>query len=315
MIIASGDWYTCNLAQLSKAKISEPSNEAFRIIIKLYEDDGLIDLSSIKNYFDLDDVLWNHIIEQLKRLGLFDLSDRESFWTDKNYFPLPETDVAAYLCGKSILFHADYSDPDIYNQDRHQMEEFLNISPPPSIYSDNSFIKVGRLPHPAFYPSDYQPKTQFEKLGFLLFWTVGKLRLANFLDILDVILKAVPSKGSRHPFTIFVTINNSNYEYNMRYHSLNLVSSVKKNTKKFFAFIRVKWNFEQFQWRYRHSWAWKDLFFDLGHLNEQARFVAERLGLNLSIDNMMDVQDPNVLVDETATVWHLSLETKGEKFN
>ncbi|WP_187654801.1 hypothetical protein [Xenorhabdus sp. PB62.4] len=315
MIIASGDWYTCNLAQLSKAKISEPDNEIFRIIIKLYEADGLIDLDSIRNDFGWDEELWNSIIDQLKQLGLFDLSDRELCWTDKNSFPLPETDIAAYLCGKSILFHADYSDPDIYNQDRHQMEQFLNISPSPPIYSANSFIKTGRLPHPAFYPSGYQPKTQFEKLGFLLFWTFGKLRLASFLDVLDVVLKAVPSKGCRHPFTIIVTINNSIYEYNIRYHSLNLVSSEKSNTVNFFALIRVKWNFEQFQWRYRHSWAWKDLFFDLGHLNEQARFVAEKLGLNLSIDNTLDIQDLTTLVDETATTWHLLLETKGEKFN
>ncbi|WP_340613235.1 hypothetical protein [Xenorhabdus thailandensis] len=319
MIIASGEWYTCNPAQLRKAKISEPNDEIFRLINKLCQTDNLINLESIRVDLNWNEELWWPIIDQLEQLGLFDLSDRESVWTDTFSFPLSETDVAGYICGKSILYHANYSEPDVYNQDRYQMERYLNISPPPSTYLMNSHIKTGRLPHPAFYPSGYKPITKFEKLGFLLFWTFGKLRLARFLDVLDVVLKAVPSKGCRHPFRINVTISNNNYveiyEYNMRYHSLILVSSEPCDGQNFFAFIRVKWNFEQYQWRYRHSWAWKDLFLDLGHLNEQARFVAQTLELNLSIDYLIDAQDPHLLIDETAITWCLSLETQNEKFN
>ena len=39
--------------------------------------------------------------------------------------------------------------------------------------------------------------------------------------------------------------------------------------------------FDRFQWRYRHAWNYKDLFYDLGHVSATLKFVAEELGVAL----------------------------------
>jgi hypothetical protein len=104
-------------------------------------------------------------------------------------------------------------------------------------------------------------------------------------------LKCAPSKGARHPFDAYlldaagVIYEPGQYYYCPKRHRLYGVDSNKTpeispdKDKSIRLYLLI--NFERYQWRYRHSWAYKDIFFDLGHIVEIIQSVAKNIGLDI----------------------------------
>ncbi|MCR6850381.1 SagB/ThcOx family dehydrogenase [Bacillus sp. IBL03825] len=224
----------------------------------------------------------------LYQVGLIVPIESEEPWAKikELYSNTTMAEVIRYLSSRKNICHGDYSKPTIFKEDVSLMTSYIDESLPPPVCKHYKGKPQITLSHPATKKTvGYQ-----DTLSQLLFWSFGKLRTAKFLDIIPALLKTVPSKGARHPFEFYLIVGEHSeiapglYHYDVSDHALSLIDVHQDlNSNKSIVLI-VTVIFERFQWRYRHSWAYKDIFYDLGHL--QGTFKEVCKNLNLSVKNI-----------------------------
>lgn len=226
-------------------------------------------------------------------------------------------DVLRFISFRRSVRFVDYSDPDVFRQDRNKMEDFERSESPPKIYKHYARTPQVSLAHPATSP----PYDAFTRLSHLLFWGYGRLREVYFHQ-LPSMLKSVPSMGARHPFEAYVLVAEDSvldkgiYHYRVEQHTLEYIgeqpAKEQEQQKKGDTYearaIRLVTTaiFDRFQWRYRHSWNYKDLYYDFGHVLATLKFVAAELGMALR-DANAEVSLPGTapLLEEILAVYRL----------
>lgn len=222
--------------------------------------------------------------------------DSEYPWSDvaARYNSMKE--VIRFVSFRKSVRFVDYADPEVLQQDRQNMEDFERAEPPPTIYKNYQGAPQINLDHPA----TSSPHDAFSRLSHLLFWGYGKLREVYFHQ-LPALLKPVPSMGARHPFEAYVLVegndmlNSGIYHYRVETHALERISAGGKdgascgfvgreridNPLATTAILITTVIFDRFQWRYRHAWNYKDIYYDFGHVSATLKFVAGELGIGL----------------------------------
>lgn len=224
----------------------------------------------IKNTFN-SNIAPEEILEELLTNN-FLLIDKK---TDKSIALDYETEFLWKL-RQSIKF-ADYSDEKVVLTDRiesRKTSEYL-----PAIVKNISSASLVYLNHPCF--SAY--KNKLSLFSELIFWSFGNLKLGKFWDTYNVMQKAVPSQGARHPFDLYI-INSSSlfetgtYYYNPLSHTLSKISDRYEKGKILLSITIV---FERYQWRYRHSLDYLNIFTELGHVIANLNIYSEVEGINI----------------------------------
>lgn len=195
---------------------------------------------------------------------------------------LSEDERYLYL-GRSVVY-ADYSKEGTIDADARLMNEYLQVSTPPPLWKSYPGRPTIPLAHPATEPE----VSERTALGHLLFWTFGCLRVASFHDErLPALLKSTPSKGARHPFEAYLRVGSAGclapglYHYHVGSHSLEVLPNTDFPDTPCLAVVLITAVFDRIQWRYRHSWAYKDLFYELGHVVGTLTAVARELRLRI----------------------------------
>lgn len=202
--------------------------------------------------------------------------------------------VMKYLSARYSINYADYS-KDAYEIDFELMQQYLQESPAPNIYKSYPNLPVIKLDYP--FASDAILANS--RLGHFLFWNFGVQRQATFYNLFPVLIKNVPSKGARHPFEAYILNNSDNvlesgyYHYNSKNHELEVLPKIDLNLSGSKMLLVVTVIYERIQWRYRHFWAYKDMYYDLGHLQNNLFDVARELGIKITpipVDNRFDIE-------------------------
>lgn len=195
--------------------------------------------------------------------------------------------VCRYLSISENLHRLDYAQADTFATDKALMESYLKGHDYPSISLQFNSETTIQLSHPAWRQNTNPTST----VSHWLYWIAGRLCQTSFLDSLPVCLKAVPSKGSRHPIELYffdehgIFFDKGYYHYNSEYHRLELLEenqlASEITARDNSALVFVSLVYERYQWRYRHSWSYKDLFHEIGHFIENMKEVACQLGLSI----------------------------------
>jgi hypothetical protein len=199
-----------------------------------------------------------------------------------------------WLTGRHVP-RADYADPGTLAYDEELMRAYARETPPPHpCKSAPASLDRVALAHPADGGGSGRAGDALGRLGHLLFWCFGRLHSASLFGLAPVHLKAVPSKGARHPFEAYIRSGGGGsarlrpglYHYQAEEHALALVepddgrpAAAADDQGPTLCVTAV---FERFQWRYRHAWAYKDLFLDLGHVVGMLRVAAADLGVRVA---------------------------------
>ncbi|EOG8708437.1 TPA: SagB/ThcOx family dehydrogenase [Bacillus paranthracis] len=287
IVYSSGEWVIINFQSNKQLAIEDMNEESMHILSKVStfcnqtkSQKQIIDYM-IKLGINAPDA--RHIFDEFNNLEVI----VEYFDNDiLNLFEkssLINREFFEYFSAKDSINHADYSKPDIYKEDAEDMKRFLQESSYPDItksYLHNLFIN---LPHPA---TSTGTESLWE-LGNLLFWSGGRLRNATFLEVLPVMLKPVPSKGARTPFEFYLSVGENCklpqglYHYNVNNHYLSYIGEIKTDISEGNYTLFITAIYDRYQWRYRSGWAYKDLFFELGHVKETINFVARELDIKV----------------------------------
>ncbi|MEZ4236986.1 MAG: hypothetical protein R3F59_12705 [Myxococcota bacterium] len=184
----------------------------------------------------------------------------------------------------------DHAAPEARAIDRTLLDAALPDAPAPVV------VREPRpLAHPAFGP----PRTAFERLAHLVLWSCGTLRDATYYgDRLPVSLRAVPSKGARHPFDAWVCHPEAGdgwFRYDPHTHGLATEAEPLGLPRR--PGLALTCVFDRVQWRYRHAWDYHELLLDLGHLRANLRTVADALRLELTLRDEIG-PGPRPLTDE-----------------
>lgn len=283
LVFVDGDCFLTNHARDYEVLIEPESLPDLAQVFSLVKDQGVdraIELLS-PQLGESRDVL----LDELRNLNLLEteqsLSDWYRTWSFYGF------DLGGYLASRYHLNRFDYSKPDILDRDRQDMEKYLDDAPYPPL-KINEWTSSSRLGliHPSRFGRTRRVST-IEKLSALLFWPFGVQRGASFLEVLPTFLKSVPSKGCRHPFDAFVVsrqsgvLDDGGYYYDPEHHCLHPVHNPENLDSEKGLFLAVFCSFERVQWRYRQSWAYKDLYLDLGHIVETLRLVANETEVDL----------------------------------
>lgn len=286
----SGDWYVTSPAADRGAAIDPPGHEFLSTVAALLAE----------CHRPLDE---GAILERLRAMGQDERSAQRLFLSLCEVGLLVEEGTGArwealaarsgggslaeawtYLSlGESVGF-LDYARPDVFETDAAIMRAYCEASPPPPVYTTYEGAPRIRLPHPATAP----PMDAAGKLARLLFGAFGRLREATFLETLPVLLKPVPSQGARHPLEAYVWAGSAScldpglYHYAVAEHALELLDSPAAPPPGGGTLLAITAVFERVQWRYRASWNYKEIFYDLGHVQANLGLLARDLGLALA---------------------------------
>lgn len=226
--------------------------------------------SSMKSEFDSEELAFR-FFRSLLQMGI--LIDELTLNPEIYRF---EEDFRQFFSIKDSVVHADYSANTIAQYDNDLMQSFRQDEQSPSIYKEFISQDVINLTHPAVSTAC----TGVSRLSHLLFYCFGKLREFPMLS-LKSLLKCVPSLGARHGLEAYIANFEDNnilpkgiFHYAVRNHQLIKIADLK-NVKKASMLLCITVIFERYQWRYRHSWNYKDIFFDLGHVMGQLKAIAE----------------------------------------
>ncbi|MDF2940536.1 MAG: nitroreductase [Gammaproteobacteria bacterium] len=224
-----------------------------------------------------------------------------------------ENEFVNFLHFREGIKHADYSSSTVFNEDKDEMKTYLTSSEIPKLFKNYDVLADIQL----FHPAHGAPLTKQQKISTLLFYAFGQLREATFLDLLPAMLKMVPSKGARHPYDLYLIDNNGKifspgfYYYRPDKHCLELIRNISSKTGKdkpnslLQLFIVV--NYERYQWRYRHSWAYKDIYLDLGHITEMLNLASQHLNLHLTEADSLCFPNEKALTDECLKSYELDI--------
>ena len=194
-------------------------------------------------------------------------------------------DVFYFLSLSHSLTFADYSNKNVNIIDQSLMNEYFAESTPPPRYKQVvdsiNFIKL---------PNNFSTnnlKNSITKLSAVLYFCFGSISEFEIMGIKSL-LKALPSHGARHPFESYLVSNNSRllpdgfFHYNSKDHFLEQIQIPSKaifNNQGLYLIVCVI--FDRVSWRYRNSWHYNDIFFDLGHIVGQLNYLKKKIGIDV----------------------------------
>lgn len=203
------------------------------------------------------------------------LPDVESLLEDPKLQDL--YDVLRFHAMRDTFCFFDYAVPETKENDEQTMRELAAVESPPLPTKVYDRCPQLSLPHPLL-TSDV---SIVGRVGSMLFFSFGCLRDAHFYDH-NIVMKTVPSNGARHPFEAYLSVKDSEhlqaglYHYDCRSHRLSYIASEPLSHASEMMLL-VTCIFERVQWRYRHSWSYRDVFHDLGHVVFNLRATAAAL--------------------------------------
>lgn len=190
--------------------------------------------------------------------------------------------------GRSTEF-ADYAEDNTLTRDAEQMLEYTHESVPPPLFLLHHTNEAVSLA-----PGQLSPGNLEETISFLLlagFGYFGKRRFHNH----QVLKKLVPSLGGRHGLEAYLDvrgyepIRSGLYHYSVAEHALHLLAPQEAESatiSKRLTLI-VACVFDRYQWRYRNSWAYRCIWFDVGHVIETLRWVCDAANWNLTVEGKL----------------------------
>jgi hypothetical protein len=224
-------------------------------------------------------------ITELVKAGLIDESEADA--PPHSLSGCEGSQWEAYFAGRRHAVHANYSNPEVLDMDRELMTRYAEQSPFPAVNATMDTTESLNLAHPAYGP----PRGPAQKLGHLLFWTLGIIHEAYLEGAGEVSLRPIPSKGALHPIHALVSLPSGLplvsraapglWIYDPIGHALRLTTKISSDAAGMEPAICLGIDFERPLWRYRHDWAYKDVYFDLGHAVAGLHYVATALGIEL----------------------------------
>lgn len=195
------------------------------------------------------------------------------------------SDLKEYLTLRSNVSYADYSKSTVSELDSSIMKQYIEIDRQPPLTKHWLFKKS--LAVELLDGASIEKPVLAAKISNMLRLVFGVQARFRYLGLFDVFLKSVPSKGARHPFEAYIVdglgefaTDPKVYYYHPERHALAPLKPQNLPLPAAVCLV-VTIRFERIHWRYRHSWAYKDLFFDIGHLIFQIKTVAKYWGLSL----------------------------------
>lgn len=183
----------------------------------------------------------------------------------------------AYFAGRRHVPYANYSDAATLDVDASLMRAYSADQAFPTTDSDTA--EWLRLPHPALGA----PRSDIERLAHALFWSFGALRWGELQGAGEVFHSPAPSKGALQPTRAYVVLGEAGgdahrlWRYDPEMHALVPAGALTTAAAQTTVLLTLR--FERALWRYRHDWAYKDVFFDLGHARTALQYACD--GLNI----------------------------------
>jgi SagB-type dehydrogenase family enzyme len=217
--------------------------------------------------------------------------------------------------------YLDYSKPSAMLNDKQKMNSYLDNENVPSITENYPGDKI-KLPlkdkrtslDKAFSKNIYN-KGNYSQTEFFnfLYYSFGALREAKFHDCMSVLLKFYPSNGARHLFELYIYITDVSvidlpaglYHYHCLKHELTYIEGLLDDFPNE-NLILVTAIFERMQWRYRNSWSYRDVLFEIGHLNEHIHLVSRAYSIPIDMyksNNILQVNLKSFLDEETVIAY------------
>ena len=236
------------------------------------------DISLKKDYFSREELIEkimsrgatfneaNELINFLSTIGV--LEENSEIIRDNCII---DNTIKDYLSLRHSVRYADYSTPSIFQLDNELMDSYKAEEEIPLTYKEYATLeKRIKLVHPAVC----SPSSSFNRLSYILFYCFGRLREFQMLSLTSI-LKCVPSLGGRHGLEAYIVNYNQDsflplgiFHYDVQEHSLVQLDTLTP-TKEGEMYLIITVIFERYQWRYRHSWNYKDILYDLGHVHGQ----------------------------------------------
>lgn len=226
--------------------------------------------NTVKGEFESEDLAFQFLRSLLKMGVLIEISSSK-----QEIYHLDE-DSRQFFSIKDSIVYADYNTNKVFQYDNDLMKAFQQSEQSPSIYKEFIREEVINLNHPAVSSAC----TALSRLSHLLFYCFGQLREFQMLS-LKSLLKCVPSLGARHGLEAYIANYDDSimlpkgiFHYGVKDHQLIKIADLKdEKISHLLLFITVV--FDRYQWRYRHSWNYKDIYYDLGHVIGQLKAIAE----------------------------------------
>lgn len=301
---AGGRWVTESPYSIGLGRELLLSDAALLVIARLLQFCGtpkrFDEIASSSSRFGLSPEECVEMIDVAQSLGFLVPVERQSVWEDDRGPATPE--LASYLAARESVRFLPAGEAEIAEDSRRMALRAIEEPPPPSMNPRaRSTERNFWLAHPAVT----RPTSAQSCLGHLLFWGLGRLREARFLGHLPAILKVTPSNGARHPIDAYVispgsrVIGRGAFKYDVDLHRLCLLDSDVRVTSETVLVLTAV--FERVQWRYRHSWNYKDLFCDLGHVVANLKAAADYLGIRIACSlEKADLRDLEIpLIEES----------------
>lgn len=233
-----------------------------------------------------------------------------------------KTELSSWIRNYTLSY-SDYSKDDVSSQDKQKMIKYNNECNYPEITKLYTGEKY-KLKHPSMYKLPKMKKIQDimncnsilnstviskDLLSGFLFYLFGSQRVGTFHDFMPVLCKSYPSNGARHILDLYIClkdlswIDDGMYYYNPIEHTLILISDQSIKEKGITLIVTV--NYERMQWRYRHSWVYRDVLFELGHFYQHLKLICFGYGISFTEesddfpDDILSLQD---LKEEIAMV-------------
>lgn len=229
-----------------------------------------------------------------------------------------------YLASRDYTF-LDYSKKKSVLYDRALMQQYRQISPPPSVYKQythSSYIKLPKVTRESMQNCLYPPQSDtngvltISSLSKLLYLTFGKTKSLQSPIFNEILLKTSPSGGARHPTEAYVMVLKDIgipigvYHYSVKRHGLELLNKInlsKSLVRYFFqlnhvpdfqvsAVIVITSLFERSMWRYREPRSFRVILFDIGHIICTLKVISRALGLDAVVGHGLDDQKVSKLL-------------------
>lgn len=240
--------------------------------------------------------------ETLVEYGVLVEEGKESPWDELS--AAFSYDVFRFLSLRNVFQYLDYSKEAPLEEDRRQMETYAELEPPPPLKNDYPNAPKIRLTHPAVA----RRETEETRVAALLFWGFGRLQTRSFHGH-PVYQKPVPSNGARHPLNAYLSVGEDSgtfarglYHYDPETHALD---HLNEKPQAVGLYLILTATYEREQWRYRHSWSYKDIHFDVGHTQATLHYAAHYLKMKLTPTTHPPQGEP--LIEEPQATYKIEL--------
>lgn len=299
-MVIDGVWNISNLSGQENHEITPP-HEIMGQLLNVLRNRALAIPELISSLMPVEGYTKENV-----RLAIENMVDIKFLVEAADLSPCDPSPWRDYWLQREHIFHADYAAPGVFEEDEKMMRDYARDEIP-SLYKHIPSSHTLKLAHPAYGI----PSTMLNILGHVLFYGFGRLREATFLGFLPTMFKCVPSKGARHPFEAYIAvksvegIHDGLYHYNVKDHALDFIKEEPGEIEGLSLFVTAV--YERYQWRYRNSWAYKDLFLELGHLAETLNYVCKRFNVDSKSMKACSMPFEEGLVEEILQVYKLRI--------